>query len=358
MKLVMTLVVRDEADIVDAQITFHLNAGVDFVVAIDHQSQDGTTEILEAYARDGYLRRIAESGAMREEEWRTRLARLAAVEHGADWVINTDADQFFWPRDGDLRGVLAAVPARYGVLESFDRVFVPRPDDLRHFAERMTLRLSSSAPINAPSSTYRPLVRVVHRGDPRVVVARGSHSISGASLVPLPNWHPIEVLHFPWRSTAQMARKAGHLVKAFEGSPRLPTAYHSEAFRAVVGEAAEAHYAALAVDDDSRQRGLAEGVIVVDTRVRDALRLLAKRTELSGDNADFGSTPPVGRLRFRGPTAENDGAYAAEAAVFRDAQIVRANRRVDSLETRISSLERKAGNPRDNDLRCSGLSWP
>ena len=53
MKLVQTLVVRDEADIVDAQIAYHLNAGVDFVIATDHESVDGTTDILESYARDG-----------------------------------------------------------------------------------------------------------------------------------------------------------------------------------------------------------------------------------------------------------------------------------------------------------------
>ena len=52
MKLVMTLLVRDEADIVDAQIAFHLDAGVDFVVATDNRSEDGTTAILERYARE------------------------------------------------------------------------------------------------------------------------------------------------------------------------------------------------------------------------------------------------------------------------------------------------------------------
>ena len=51
MKLVMTLLVRNEADIVDAQIAFHLNAGVDFVIATDNRSNDGTTEILERYER-------------------------------------------------------------------------------------------------------------------------------------------------------------------------------------------------------------------------------------------------------------------------------------------------------------------
>ena len=35
-------------DIVDAWLDFHLNAGVDFVIATDNLSQDGTTEISSA----------------------------------------------------------------------------------------------------------------------------------------------------------------------------------------------------------------------------------------------------------------------------------------------------------------------
>ena len=46
----------------DAQIAYHLNAGVDFVIATDHESQDGTTEVLHSYERAGYLRLIREHG--------------------------------------------------------------------------------------------------------------------------------------------------------------------------------------------------------------------------------------------------------------------------------------------------------
>ena len=46
MKLVMTLLARDEADIVESWLAFHLNAGAAFVVATDNRSQDATTEIL------------------------------------------------------------------------------------------------------------------------------------------------------------------------------------------------------------------------------------------------------------------------------------------------------------------------
>ena len=67
MKLAMTLLARDEADIVDAQIAFHLHAGVDFVVATDNRSEDGTTRGLRAVRARGrppsHLARTATTSA-------------------------------------------------------------------------------------------------------------------------------------------------------------------------------------------------------------------------------------------------------------------------------------------------------
>ena len=138
MKVVMTLLVRDEADVVDAQLAYHLHAGVDEVIAMDNASTDGTTEILERYERTGRLRLIREpSDEMRQDEWVTRMARLAAAEHGADWVLHADADEFWWPRGGSVKEVLATVPQRYGVVRGCWRHFLPRPDDGAFFAERM-----------------------------------------------------------------------------------------------------------------------------------------------------------------------------------------------------------------------------
>ncbi len=96
MTLVMTLLARDEIDVVDAWLAFHLNAGVDLVIATDNLSQDGTTEVLEEYARSGHVHLIREPGEdLRQDEWVTRMARLAATQYSADWVINSDADEFW-----------------------------------------------------------------------------------------------------------------------------------------------------------------------------------------------------------------------------------------------------------------------
>ena len=114
----MTLLVRDEADVVDAQLAFHLSAGVDLVIATDNASTDGTTEILERYEREGAASGSSASGGddMRQDVWVTRMARLAAVEYGADWVIHSDADEFWWPRGGSLKDVLA--PCRTATASS------------------------------------------------------------------------------------------------------------------------------------------------------------------------------------------------------------------------------------------------
>jgi hypothetical protein len=160
MTLVMTLLARDEADVVESWLSFHLNAGADFVVATDNRSEDGTTEVLERYEREGHLHLIRENGEdLRQNEWVTRMARLAATDFGADWVINSDADEFWWPRGSSLSHVLDAIPPRYGTVGAFLRTFAPRADSDEPFFERLTVRFSALAPINDPASLIKPIRR-------------------------------------------------------------------------------------------------------------------------------------------------------------------------------------------------------
>ena len=327
MKLVVTVLARDEADIIDAQVAFHLNAGADFVIATDNNSQDGTNEILRRYERQGVLHLIHEPAeGVHQSEWVTRMARLAATELGADWVINTDADEFWWPRGESLKNVLAAVPERFGVVEAFWRTFVPRPDDDRSFAERMTARLTQQAPINDPSSFYRPVTKVAHRADPAVVVGRGNHGLVGSALLPLHSWHPVEVLHFPLRSYAQWRRKVELQGVAFtEHIERAGTGYHLKGYDALQGGRIDEQHAALVVDDAALERGLADGTLARDTRLRDALRAL----EAGG-----------GPLVFEPPTVADDAVYAVEAAALDEADVIRVERRIDALEQRLRALER------------------
>jgi glycosyl transferase family 2 len=340
MKLVLTVLARDEADVIEAQVAFHLNAGVDFVIATDNNSHDGTTEILEAYAREGVLHLIREPAeGLRQGEWVTRMARLAATQFDADWVINTDADEFWWPRGGSLKDVLAAVPDGYGIVQAFWRSFVPRPENGSFFAERMTARLTQVAPINDPTSFYRPVVKVAHRSDPQVNVARGNHALADSPLRTLTTWHPIEVLHFPLRSRAQWMRKVELQGEAFtKHIERSGTGYHLKGYDALRGGRIEQQHEALVVDDDAVAGGVEDGALVVDTRLRDVLRSLradapGRRFALPSERAE--------PLSFPMPTVADDAEYAVEAAVLGEAYAVRAQRQLDGLEQRLLTLEQQ-----------------
>jgi len=329
----MTLLVRNEEDVVDAQLAYHLHAGIDYVVATDNASTDRTTEILERYERAGHLRLLREAGDdMRQAAWVTHMARLAATEHDADWVIHADADEFWWPRGGSVKDVLAAVPPRYGVVRGCWRHFLPRPDDGSFFAERMTVRLAVPAHPGAKETIFHAHQKVAHRAHPEVEVEAGNHNADAPGLLPLRAWHPLEVLHFSFRSGAQLERKArGGWLRNRGYEPTLHQILLDEASRE--GRVA-AFYDAFAVDGDAFEQGLADGALALDTRLRDALR------SLRGADGTFalpGDAPP---LAFPRPSAADDAAYASEASVLVEIDgIVRAEQRVRALETRLAALE-------------------
>jgi hypothetical protein len=95
----------------------------------------------------------------------------------------------------------------------------------------------------------------------------------------------------------------------------------------------EAYYGSLVVHDDEVERGVEEGRLVVDTRLRDALRALR------GPGGEY-VRPSAGKtLTFPLPTLVEDATYAVEAAVLGEADVVRLQRRLDVLERRLLSLE-------------------
>ncbi len=353
MKVVLTLVVRDEADILDAHLAFHLNAGVDRVLAVDHGSTDGTTEILERYAREGHVRVVREeSRRSRQGGWVTHLARQAATEEGADWVLLSDSDEFWWPRSGSLKDVLEVVPDRYGLLSAPSRTFLPRPDDGRAFVERMTVRLGMHAPINDPAGPFRPVSKLAVRAHPDVSVRTGNHTVAGVPFVPLESWHPIEIFHFPLRSPEQCAEKYEKAVAGWATNPRGDIA---RARRLSEESRLASLYERVVVDDEALAIGLDAGVLAQDTRLRDALRMLAGVAELPSDGAAPFSLPEGGvpRLVATSPTVAEDVLYAVEVAILREADAVRGRRSLDDLEPRVGLLERRLRHSRTGQRPAS-----
>jgi hypothetical protein len=287
----MTLKVRDEEDILADNLRFHLAQGVDFFVITDNGSTDSTPEILDRFSSAGLARVTSEPSEdfhNRGQEWVTKMARAAAAEHGADWVVHGDADEFWWPLQGTLREALTKVPDRYGALIGARTEFVARPPAPGHWSERLVVR--------ERRALLRP--KIAHHGDRNAIVLhRGGHDVAfvgagetlrsalrppgrpvlrgvreeegagGGEPVPAPNFS-VRILHFPVRSLEQFRRRVDAALLHDPGRgprARLKKRYESEGI--------EGLYADVYLDDDAVAEGVRNGRLVRDTRLRDFLAL-------------------------------------------------------------------------------------
>ena len=229
---------------------------------------------------------------------------MAATELGADWVINADADEFWWPRGGTLKDVFALVPARYGVVRGCWRHFLPRPDEGGFFAERMIVRLCVPA---FPGDKRSDLPRAPEGRSPGRSRGRGRSR------------QPQRVRRRVWsrcaagipsrcctsrcvrsHSSRGSARADGFAIPTRTGRRAPDSARRRAAHRPFPGRCSTTMPCATR----SSSAGLADGTLAVDTRLRDALHALARRRRSVPAAATAGRPSPSRRrlLRTRQPS--------------------------------------------------------
>ena len=307
MKLVMAIKVRDEGDVIEHNLRYHVAQGVDEFVVTDNGSTDGTLEVLRRYEGAGLLRLIEEPGKDFRREahgWVTRMARLAATEMEADWVVHVDADEFWAPVGRTLKDALSEIPDEYGVVLAPRPEFVARPDGPGGFVERLTVREARSR--------LRP--KVAHRANPDATLHRGAHDVdvergegtrhAGRAVMRAVKadryaadeglvWAPIfpaRVLHFPIRSYEQYKRRVETTI--FHGG--FEDRAHDELRQSYEAGRLPELYEQLAVDDSAIEEGITEGRLVRDRSVAEALARAPDPVAAAVAGAAGGATPEGG----------------------------------------------------------------
>ncbi|MEK9713533.1 MAG: glycosyltransferase family 2 protein [Thalassolituus sp.] len=101
MRLAMTILVKNEADIIEDNVRFHARQGVDCFAVMDNASDDGTREILERLTKEYDLHIIDQPDQNYQQAlWMAQLAEYARTKLKADLVISNDADEFWVAREG------------------------------------------------------------------------------------------------------------------------------------------------------------------------------------------------------------------------------------------------------------------
>jgi glycosyltransferase involved in cell wall biosynthesis len=280
----MTLLVRDEIDIVRQNIDFHLRHGVDFVIATDNGSIDGTHETLEEFAQQGALRLIDETGTdYAQHRWVSRMAMLARDEYGADWILNSDADEFWFAPGGTLKDILDTDADMIRCQRRNMLFAADRPPASRWFGDivhrvavpRMLPAANDWAvePLPAPF-TYLDLPgKVLCRAAGLHQVHQGNHSASydrGTTLVD----SGVVVYHYPVRSFDHFVRKITNGGAAYARNTELSRSlgWHWRRWYRTIcdGEPELAFHEVLPtaerLDADIRNRS-----VIVDTTMQEAL---------------------------------------------------------------------------------------
>jgi glycosyltransferase involved in cell wall biosynthesis len=96
MHLCAVMVVRDEEDLIAANLCYHHAMGFSGFVVIDHRSKDATPAILNKLQQNLPLITIREDDAEFDHERYANVALQAALQEFApDWVFTLDADEFY-----------------------------------------------------------------------------------------------------------------------------------------------------------------------------------------------------------------------------------------------------------------------
>lgn len=206
-RLVMTLLVKNEEELLAENIEYHHAQGVDAFIITDNNSTDRTPQIIEHYRQKGWVVEVIRETATdySQKQWVDRMVMLAMTRHKADWVINADADEFWYSPHHDLKHELSQTHAN--VLQCSIRNVLPE-EGKPWTAWSHTVRCvpDLQAYDLSPYSIFnRQTQKVMHRTDGYLQISMGNHKVS---MLPKRTAHSeVIIFHFNIRTRQQFLTK-------------------------------------------------------------------------------------------------------------------------------------------------------
>lgn len=188
-KIVATILAKNEEDIIGRTIEHHISQGVSQFIVTDNASNDRTRSIIEKYPE------VVEIIDEREDDhnqskWVTRMARMAC-KLKPDWIIHLDADEL-WCGLSSLRGMESNYIGSTKML-----LHPPSIGEMRHYLDFSNI------------SSFKEECKVAHRPDGTIQITHGNHGFHGVSNIEFTKkiWRH----HYPVRNYNQFVKKAlGH----------------------------------------------------------------------------------------------------------------------------------------------------
>lgn len=180
--LIMTLLVKNEEDILEENLRFHKAMGVDGFIVTDNNSTDSTPDIIHKYQEMGWIKEAIQETATNynQKKWVDRMILIAKKKYQADWVINADADELWYSPEGNLKAGLDTT--RANVLRCSMRYMYPEKGKPFWQWSQAILPVTESMKYCSydlsPYSLYMPQRgKVMHRTTSYIQIATGNHKV-------------------------------------------------------------------------------------------------------------------------------------------------------------------------------------
>lgn len=206
-RLIMTLLVKNEEELLERNLLFHKAMGVDGFIVTDNNSTDRTPDILRRYAGRGWILEVIREPATdyAQKAWVDRMIWRARTRYGADWIINADADEFWYAPTGCLKDAMRATRAT-----AFDcPIRNVYPEEGKPWTEWASTVREVPDPAAYDLSRYsifgRQGKKVAHRAAGYVQISMGNHKVT--MLPRRSSASDIIVYHYNIRGKAQFMSK-------------------------------------------------------------------------------------------------------------------------------------------------------
>jgi hypothetical protein len=212
MKIVSVSIIRNESDILETFVRYHLQI-VDHMIIVNHRSMDSSAEILKNLARESAKLELVEETALEQPQGRvlTTMMKRAARDYAADWIVPLDADEFIIaPGGSKVREVLSGLPGDRVVHMPW-RTYVPLPTD--NWAEANVLsRVRHRRGAENPQF-YKVCIPALYARERHAELLFGSHRLMKQTFFskkeyPYAQSDRLALAHFPVRSGEQIITKA------------------------------------------------------------------------------------------------------------------------------------------------------
>lgn len=277
-RLLMTLLVKNEEDILEKNLLFHKKMGVDGFIVTDNNSSDQTPAIIQKYIDKGWIKEVINEKATdyKQKLWVDRMVWKAKTIYKADWVINADADELWYSPTGNLKTELSSTASN--VLMCNMKCVYPEEGKAFYEWNHTVKPVTNITDYDlSPFSLFaRQNLKVIHRTNGYIQISMGNHKVA---MFPKRKANSrIYVYHYNIRGRQQFLDKMINGGKQLEQNPNKHGGRHWRYFYRLYKEGLLDSEYDRVIGVSCYERLCKDGFVQTDNTIREIFKELERAT--------------------------------------------------------------------------------